>query len=203
MNDREQRSATCARCQQPAGVGGGRGIQIRRRLICQDQGCPLHQHAGDRDFLALASGEPIRPLIGALPQTDGVQRIECLLDIAGQVTARPTAPAWQASQRTDHHVVQGAEALDEMQALEHLGNLLSKRSQLGWAIQTDAQPQDFHLAFCAWHEAAQAAKERGLSGAVGPDDGHALPARNPQRGDGQQNATIEGLAAEVPYEDGG
>ena len=168
VDHRDQRGAERRARQQAADLGGGQRVEARRRFIGEDQPRPLHQHARDRDLLALAAREPVGALIGLGEQAHVAQRGLGLAQLRRGVAAHPTAPAAAASEPADEHVLDRRQPLHQMQPLQHLADLRAQRPQLA-APSARVAPEHTNFTSQRQHEAAERAQQGRLAGAVGPD----------------------------------
>ena len=136
----------------------GRGIEICRRLVGQNQGWPRHDRPGDGDALLLTAGHVGRPPV--------LQALEADLfeDLQRQPAPLRSGHALHLHDELD--ILPRRQHGDEVEGLEHEADLAeSEVGQLALGQVVDAAARDIDLAAIRLVEAADRVEKRGLAAA--------------------------------------
>jgi len=156
-------------------VARGRGVEVPRGLVGQDQARAAHQCARDRDPLLLPAGELARQTVGGVGETDRAERVLRTLAVLGgrgiAVDERQLDVLARAGAR------QQVEALED----EADAHVAQHRALIGGepAHVPSVEPV---LAARRAVEAAQDVEQRRFPGARGAHDGDQLTGAHGERG---------------------
>src|SRR5215475_6995157 len=130
--------------------------------------------ARDGDPLLLPTREPIRPAIGLVEKTDGVETPERLLTIRLHEAAGEDAPCRHGGEATGQHVLDAAQPANEVELLEDHGDFAPRRAEIAPAETADVAPVDLDHAPIGSDEPGEATEERGLARAARTQDADEL-----------------------------
>ena len=151
----------------------GPGVEIPGGLVGKQQGGPVHEGARHRRALALAPGDRVRPVLGAVAEADALE------GFARPVA--PRAPVHATVREGQLDVLHHREPGQEVEALEDETDLLAPHRRQGVGGQApDVVAIQLEAPLRGFREATHDLQERGLARARGTHDGEEFAPVDPQ-----------------------
>ena len=175
-DDHHRHAVLCERAHHGQDLADQLGIERGGRLVEQHHARLHRERPGDGHALLLPAGELARIAVSLRGQADALEQRHCAL-------ARLRGRHFLHHDRSERHVLDHRDVLEEIEALEHHADIGAGRTQL-WltdfvepvadAAIADQVSVHCHVAGVGCLEMVDATQEGRLSGARGPDDAHHL-----------------------------
>src|SRR5215510_11616513 len=161
----------------------GARIEAPRRRIVEDAAVAqgndaVRVVASEADLVLLPTREPIRPAVGLVEKTDGVETPERLLTIRLHEAAGEDPPRRHGGEATRQHVLDATQPANEVELLEDHGDLAPRRAEIAPAETADVASVDLDHASIGADEPGEAAEERGLARAARTQNADELARRD-------------------------
>src|SRR5882757_306833 len=166
---------------QPHDLRRGFRVQRGHRLVGEQDLRLLHERAGHRDPLLLAAGERVGPLERPIAQPDPLQVAQRLAADLPGVADQPQPRAAQPTERAGAHVLQHAQAADQVELLEHEADPPAQSAQLAAGRGADVGAQHADRARAGPLQAVNVAQQGGLAGPGQAEQHHHLAGPHAQR----------------------
>jgi hypothetical protein len=151
-------------------VDGCTLVETGHGLVGQDYPAPLREHSRDCNALLLASGQGVGPLVSMLEKTNPLETGIGKETIGSGEVPEHGAPRGNMAQATGKHVLERAEAPDQVELLEDQANIAARVREGRPGDLKKRLLADKYAAAIRFDQASEASKQGCLAGAAWPEE---------------------------------